>query len=60
MLDKLDRIEARYLALEQQMADPAIAADYQRVTKLAREQTELREVVSTYRNYKRVKQELLL
>jgi peptide chain release factor 1 len=58
MLDKLDRIEARYLALEQQMADPAIATDYQRVTKLAREQTELREVVSTYRNYKRVKQEL--
>ena len=58
MLDKLDRIENRYLALEQQMADPAIAVDYQRVTKLAREQTELREVVDTYRNYKRVKQEL--
>lgn len=58
MLEKLDRIEARYLELEQQMADPAIAADYQRYAKLAREQTELREVVDAYHRYKRVKQEL--
>ena len=40
------------------MADPAIAADYQRYAKLAREQTELREVVDAYHRYKRVKQEL--
>jgi peptide chain release factor 1 len=58
MLEKLDRIEARYLELEQQMADPAIAADYQRVAKLAREQTELREVVDVYHRYKRINQEL--
>ncbi len=58
MLDKLDRIEARYLDLEQQMGDPAIAADYQRVSKLAREQMEIREVVESYRRYKRVAQEL--
>ena len=58
MLEKLDKIEARYLELEQQMADPAIAADYQRVSKLAREQMELREMVETYRRFKRVKQEL--
>ena len=58
MLDKLDQIEARYLELERQMADPAIASDYQRVAKLAREQVELREVVETYTRYKRVKQEL--
>jgi len=58
MLDKLDKLEARYLELDQQMADPAIAADYQRVSKLAREQMELREMVETYRRFKRVKQEL--
>ena len=58
MLDKLDRIEDRYLELEQQMADPAIAADYQRVSKLAREQMEVREVVENYRRYKRIQQEL--
>ncbi len=58
MFEKLDRIEARYLELERQLADPAIASDYQHVTKLAREQVELREVVETYNHYKRVKQEL--
>ena len=57
-MEKLDRIEARYLELERQLADPAIASDYQHVTKLAREQVELREVVETYHHYKRVSQEL--
>ncbi|MCP4164690.1 MAG: peptide chain release factor 1 [Chloroflexi bacterium] len=58
MEEKLNQIENRYLELEQMMADPSVAADYQRVTKLAREQSELREVVEVYRRFKRVKDEL--
>ncbi len=58
MEEKLNQIENRYLELEQMMADPSVAADYQRVTKLAREQSELREVVEVYRRFKRVKHEL--
>ncbi len=58
MYDKLDQIEARYGELEAQMADPAIAADYQAAARLAREQNELRDVVETYRALKRVQREL--
>jgi len=58
MEEKLNQIENRFLELEQMMADPAVAADYQRVTTLAREQSELREVVEVYRRFKRVKDEL--
>ncbi len=58
MKEKLEHIEKRYQALEQQLADPAIAADYQRAAKIAQEQAELREIVETYRQYKRVLQEM--
>ncbi|NOX63376.1 MAG: peptide chain release factor 1 [Chloroflexi bacterium] len=58
MIDKLEQIEERYEAIERQMSDPVIAADYQAVAKLAREQAELREIVETFRQYKRVLQEL--
>ena len=58
MIDKLEQIEARYEEIERQMSDPAVAADYQAAARLAREQAELREVVETFRQYKRVLQEL--
>jgi len=58
MLEKLERIEKRYDDLEQQLADPEVAADYQRAAKIAREQAEIREIVETYRQYKRVLQEI--
>ncbi len=58
MLEKLNQIEKRYEELERQLADPAVAADYQRAGKIAQEQAELREIVETYRQYKRVLQEI--
>ncbi|RME82117.1 MAG: peptide chain release factor 1 [Caldilineae bacterium] len=58
MHEKLEEIEARYIELERQMADPAVAADYQQVARLAREQAELREIVDTYRQYKKLRAEL--
>jgi len=58
MLEKLDQIEQRYNELDQQLADPEIAADYQRAAKIAQEQAEIREIVETYRQYKRVIQEI--
>jgi len=58
MFEKLDQIEAKYEALGAQLADPLISADYQRVSKIAQEQAELREIVEHYRQYKRVRQEM--
>ncbi len=58
MLEKLRQIEKQYEALENQLADPEIAADYQRAAKVAQEQAELREIVETFRRYKKVVKEI--
>lgn len=58
MFDKLDHILARYQEIEEQMADPIIAADYHRVVKLVQEQAEIRPIVDVYSAYKRNQQEL--
>ncbi len=58
MLEKLAQIEKHYQELQQQLADPEIAADYQRAGKIAQEQAEIREIVETYQLYRRVQQEM--
>ncbi len=58
MLDKLAEVESRYLELEAQMGDPAIASDYERVAELAKERASLQAVVNAYRLYKRQSDEL--
>jgi len=58
MLEKLARVEERYEELNSLLADPGIATDYVRAAEYAREQSELEQVVSTYRRYKRLQQEL--
>jgi len=58
MLDKLALIEQRYEELNTLMAAPEVAADHVRLRALAQEQAELEEVVTTYRRYKTVVQQL--
>ncbi len=58
LLDKLDKVEARYDELTRLMADPAVAQDHARVTEYAREQAELEEIVAAYRGYKGTSREL--
>jgi len=58
MLEKLATIEARYDELEQLMADPVVARDYEKVAQYARERSELQDVVDVYRTYKAVDEEL--
>jgi len=58
MLEKLAGIEARYNELEQMMADPVIAQDYEKVAEYAQERAELEEIVNTYRSYKATEEEL--
>jgi peptide chain release factor 1 len=45
MWDRLANIHTRYEELAQQMADPEVASDYERVQKLAREHSQLGEIV---------------
>jgi peptide chain release factor 1 len=53
MLDKLAGVEARYEELEKMLADPAVMMDYEKVAELAKERSDLQEIVDTYRDYKK-------
>jgi peptide chain release factor 1 len=52
VFDKLDQIEASFRDLEAQLADPAVVADGQRYTALAKQHAELAEVVAVYRRWR--------
>jgi len=54
MWDKLADIERRYEELAQEMAQPEVAADFQRLQALAKEHASLESIVSLYREYKRL------
>jgi len=56
MLEKLTTIEERYTAIEEEMA--AAAEDYQRVAKLAQERAELEPVVSAFREFSQLQDQL--
>jgi len=58
MLEKLAQIEERYEELTGLMAEPAVAQDHQRVAELAKERSDLEDVVAVYREFKRVRDEL--
>ena len=53
MLEKLKAIEQRLTEVEQQLSDPAVYGDRERLTALSREQKELTPVVACYRAYLR-------
>ncbi|MGD2164738.1 MAG: peptide chain release factor 1 [Anaerolineae bacterium] len=52
MLDKLAEIEERYEELTHLMAKPEVAQDHQRVAELAKERSDLEDVVTVYREFK--------
>ena len=58
VLDKVAAIERRYEELNNLMADPAVATDPARLAELAREQSEMEEIVSVYRAYRAAETEL--
>lgn len=58
MLEKLEGLEARYVDLEQKLSDPALLADMDTWRKYAKTHADLTEVVTTYRDYKRVCREI--
>ncbi len=58
MLDKLEQIEARYQALADQMNLPEVYTDQAAYAKLAKQQRQLGEVVTKYREWKSLREEL--
>ncbi|MEM9888764.1 MAG: peptide chain release factor 1 [Bacteroidota bacterium] len=52
MLEKLAAIRDRYIALEEQLADPQIVSDMDQYTKASKEYKKLQAFVETYHTYK--------
>jgi len=58
MIDRLESIAKRYREIEHEMARPEVAIDHEQLTRLAREQRSMREIVEAYDGYKRAQHEL--
>jgi len=58
LIDRLEAIARRYREIEAEMARPEVATDHAWLTKLAREQAGLREIVTTYERYRRAQHEM--
>jgi peptide chain release factor 1 len=52
MLERLETIEKRYEELNELMARPEIALDFEKLQNLARERANIEDVVTRYREYK--------
>jgi peptide chain release factor 1 len=58
MLEKLEKLALRFAEIDGMLADPEIAADHTRLSKLAKERAGLQSVVETYMRLKATRQEL--
>ena len=58
MFEKLQAIEERYEELERQISDPDIIARQDEWRKLTKEHARLTEIVTAYRDYKKVEADL--
>lgn len=58
MLDRLQEIERRYLAIEKELGDPHVVQEPSEYRRLAKERAHLADLVETYRSYRQVVQQL--
>lgn len=58
MLDKLAEVEKRYEQLEQLLTDPQMMGKQREYSKIAKERAELEEIVSCFREWRRLEQEI--
>ncbi|WP_163539108.1 peptide chain release factor 1 [Gracilibacillus sp. YIM 98692] len=58
MLDRLESLEARYDKLNELLSDPEVINDSKKLREYSKEQSDLQEVITAYREYKEVTSEL--
>ncbi|TAK09234.1 peptide chain release factor 1 [bacterium] len=58
MLDKLVEVEKRYEQLERLLSDPQLLNKQREYSKVAKERSELEEIVSCYREWRKIEQEI--
>jgi peptide chain release factor 1 len=58
MLEKLLEVEKRYIELEGMMSDPQMVGQQREYAKVAKERSDLEEIVVCYREWRKVEQEI--
>jgi len=58
MLDKLAEVERRYMELDGMISDPQLLGHQREYSKLAKERSELEEIVLCYREWRKVEREI--
>ena len=58
MLDKLADVERRYIDLEERLIDPTVMDSRKDFARLAKERADLEPIVATYRDWKKLTQEI--
>ena len=58
MLDKLAEVEKRYVELEGLMSDPQLLGQQKEYSKIAKERAELEEIVSCFREWRKVEHDI--
>ena len=58
MIDRLERIEKRYLEIDRQMAVPEVASDLKKLQELAQERAGIENLMTKYREYRSISKEL--
>ena len=53
MFEQLEAVRARYYAITERLADPAVHADLKELQRLSKEQAQLRDLVQLYEAYRR-------
>jgi len=53
MLNRLETIEKRYLEIEDQLEQPEISTDHEKLQTLSQEKAEIEDIVAKYREYKK-------
>lgn len=58
MLEKLAEVEKRYGELEESLADPKLMENQKEYSKVAKERSDIAEVVSCYRDWRKVEEQI--
>jgi peptide chain release factor 1 len=58
VIERLQSLEHRYEEIQAEMERPEMSSDHEELTRLAREQRQLRDLVATYRSYRTAGEQL--
>src|SRR5262245_22464358 len=58
LIRKLDELSSRFDQLREQLNDPAVLANHQKVVPLSRESGQLEPIVGRYREYRKLQDEI--